>query len=174
MKRSSRIWQHMIILWGFPMITQEKEIDQQPATSIQNTSFTSSIWQDALLPYLGTRLALVLVGFLADFYILPLLKSHSILSSVALNTRFPDALWLMWNHFDAGFYVDIAKNGYWAASTLHTMSNWIFLPLFPMLIFPLGHLFGGSLAAFNIGGIIISTLAGMVAGTYLYLLVRRD
>src|SRR5947208_851606 len=156
------------------MITQEKEIDQQPATSIQNTSFTSSIWQDALLPYLGTRLVLVLVGLLADFYILPLLKSHSILSSVALNTRFPGALWLMWNHFDAGFYVDIAKNGYWAASTLHTMSNWIFLPLFPMLIYPLGYLFGGSLAAFNIGGIIISNLAGLVTVTYLYLLVRRE
>jgi len=156
------------------MITQEKEIDQQPATSIQNTSFTSSIWQDALLPYLGTRLALVLVGLLADFYILPLLKSHTILSSVASNTRFPGALWLMWNHFDAGFYVDIAKNGYWAASTLHTMSNWIFLPLFPMLIYPLGHLFGGSLAAFNIGGIVISNLAGLVAVTYLYLLVRRE
>jgi len=54
------------------------------------------------------------------------------------------------------------------------MSNWIFLPLFPMLIYPLGHLFGGSLAAFNIGGIVISNLAGLVAVTYLYLLVRRE
>src|SRR6266576_5341018 len=134
------------------MITQEKEIDQQPATSIQNTSFTSSIWQDALLPYLCTRLVLVLVGLLADFYLLPLLKSNPILPPISLNTHFPDTLWLMWKHFDAGFYVDIAEHGYWAASTLRTTSNWIFLPLFPMLMYPLGHLFGGSDSAFIIVG----------------------
>src|SRR6266699_4689251 len=156
------------------MITKELETDIQPASSVQLTSTVAPIWREALLPYLCNRLVLVLVGLLADFYILPLLKSNSLLSPVKLNTHFPDTLWLMWRHFDAGFYIDIAEHGYWAASTLHTMSNWIFLPLFPMLIYPLGHLFGGSVAAFNIGGIVISNLAGLVAVTYLYLLVRRD
>jgi len=163
------------------LITKEREDNTQVTSAIQDISgrdiwrpSIASLWREALLPYLGSRLALVLVGLLADFYILPLLKSNTLLSPVASNTHFPAALWLMWNHFDAGFYIDLAKNGYWAASTLHTASNWIFLPLYPMLINPLGHLFGGSLVAFNIVGIIISNATGLVAVTYLYLLVRRE
>lgn len=156
------------------MIAPEKERAEQPASALLHEHSASSIWQEAILPYLGTRFVLVLVGLLADFYILPLLKSNKLLAPLAANTHFPDALWLMWNHFDAGFYVDIAKNGYWPASTLHVMSNWIFLPLFPILIRPLGLLFGGSLAAFNIAGVIVSNAAGLVAVIYLYLLVRRE
>jgi hypothetical protein len=159
------------------LITEERETATLPTSSIQHTSAIasiSSIWHEALLPYLETRLLLVLVGLLADFYILPLLKSNPLLSPVDLNTHFPDTLWLMWKHFDAGFYVDIAEHGYWAASTLHTTSNWIFLPLYPMLIYPFGHLFGGSDSAFDVAGIVISNIAGLVAVIYLYLLVRRE
>ncbi len=156
------------------MITQERKVDTPPTSSNQQRSTLSSLWHEALLPYLCTRLVLVLVGLLADFYLLPLLKSNPILPPISLNTHFPDTLWLMWKHFDAGFYVDIAEHGYWAASTLRTTSNWIFLPLFPMLMYPLGHLFGGSDSAFNIAGVIISNIAGLVAVTYLYLLVRRE
>src|SRR5437016_12154106 len=155
------------------MITKELETDIQPASSVQLTSTVAPIWREALLPYLCNRLVLVLVGLLADFYILPLLKSNSLLSSVKLNTHFPDALWLMWRHFDAGFYIDIAEHGYWAASTLHTASNWIFLPLYPMLIYPLGHLFGGSDAAFDIAGMLVSNVAVLVVVNDHHLLVRR-
>jgi hypothetical protein len=133
-----------------------------------------SLWREVFLPYLGTRLILLLVGLLADYYILPLLVRHAILPSIYLNTHFPDALWQMWLRFDAGFYVDIAKNGYWAASTLQSASNWIFLPLYPILMLPLGNLFGRSDAAFYIAGILVSNGAALVAITYLYLLVRRD
>ncbi len=156
------------------MITQEKEVSIQLALSLERPKFFASIWREALLPYLGTRLVLVLVGLLIDFYILPLLKSNPYLPSVSLSTHFPDTLWLMWRRFDAGFYVDIAEHGYWPASTLHTASDWIFLPLYPMLIYPFGHLFGGSDAAFDIAGILVSNAAAVVAAVYLYLLVRRD
>ena len=90
---------------------------------------TSTIVREALIPYLGTRLALLIVGLLADFYILPLMKSNPILPSPTANTHFPDTLWLMWQRFDSGFYLDIAKKGYWPARTLHTYSNWAFYPL---------------------------------------------
>lgn len=132
-----------------------------------------ALWQDALLPYLISRVALFCVGLLATLYILPLLKSNAVLPSPA-NTHFPDALWLMWNRFDAGFYVDIAQNGYWTATTLQSTSNWIFLPLYPLVISPLGHLFGGSTAAFDISGMLVANAAGLIAVTYLYLLVRRE
>src|SRR6266446_2572041 len=156
------------------MITQEKEVSIQPVSSLERPKSFASIWHEALLPYLGTRLVLVLVGLLVDFYILPLLKSNPYLPSVSLSTHFPDTLWLMWRRFDAGFYVDIAEHGYWPASTLQTASDWIFLPLYPLLISPFGHLFGGSDAAFDLAGILVSNAAALVAVTYLYLLVRRD
>src|SRR5207237_10806325 len=126
-----------------------------------------------LLPYICTRLMLVLVGLLADFYVLPLLTHNALLSTVSENTHLPDALWLMWRHFDAGFYVDIAEHGYWAASTLQTASHWIFLPLYPLLIALFGRLLGGGEAAFTLAGILISHGAGLIALLYLYLLVRR-
>ncbi len=133
-----------------------------------------SIWRDAFLPYLVTRLGLVVVGLLADFYILPLLKHTAILPSLAANTHFPDLLWLMWQRFDSGFYLDLARSGYWPASTLHTYSNWVFYPLYPLMIFLVAHLFGGSTVAFSLAGLLISNVAALIAVFYLYKLVQRE
>src|SRR2546428_11546430 len=128
------------------MMIKDREAEVESASPEQVTSDRNQhphnftiLWREALFPYLGTRAILVLVGLLAQFYILPLLKSNPILPSPTMNTHFPDALWLMWRRFDSGFYVDIAQHGYWPASTLHTASNWIFHPLYPMLIFPFAH-----------------------------------
>jgi hypothetical protein len=156
------------------MITKERAAETVLTSPIPRRKILSSLWHEALLPYLCTRLMLVLVGLLADFYVLPLLTHNALLSPVNENTHLPDALWLMWRHFDAGFYVDIAEHGYWAASTLQTASNWIFLPLYPLLIALFGHLFGGGEAAFTLAGILISHGAGLIAVIYLYLLVRRE
>lgn len=133
-----------------------------------------SLWREAILPFLTTRVSLVLVGLLATFYLLPLLKSNPLLPSASINAKLPDALWLMWRHFDSGFYVNIAMHGYWPASTLKTASNWIFHPLYPLLIAPFGRLFGGSLDAFTIAGVVVSNAAALVAMIYLYKLVRQD
>ncbi len=133
-----------------------------------------SIGREAVLPYLGTRVVLVLVGLLADFYILPMIKSDPILPLAATNTQFPSALWLIWQRFDSGFYLGIAINGYWPASTLHTYSNWAFFPLYPMLIYIFGHLFGGSVDAYSLAGLFISNVAGLIAVIYLYVMVRRE
>lgn len=129
---------------------------------------------EVLVPYLTTRLALVLVGLLTELYLLPLMKPNPIEPPLAQNTQFPTLLWEMWRRFDAGFYINIAQGGYWPASTLNSASNWIFHPLYPMLIYVFGHLFGGSDAAFDIGAVLVSNVAGLVAVTYLYLLVRRE
>jgi Dolichyl-phosphate-mannose-protein mannosyltransferase len=141
---------------------------------IQSAAGTTSIWRGAIIPYLGTRLSLVLVGLLTDFYLLPLLKSSPFLPLPAANTSFPDALWLMWQRFDSSFYLAIAQTGYWPASSLHTYSNWAFYPLFPLLIFPFAHLFGGSPSAFSLAGLLVSNSAALIAVVYLYVLVRRE
>lgn len=156
------------------MLTKENEIGTHVALPVQQSEKSVSFWRDALLPYLGTRLVLILVGLLAAFYILPLLKSNAILPSVSENTRFPDVLWAMWRRFDSGFYLDIARNGYWPASTLKGASNWIFHPLYPLCIFLFAHLFGGSDVAFNLAAVLVSNAAALVAITYLYKLVRLD
>src|SRR5690348_8539464 len=102
------------------MIIKNREVATASASLHQPTSalnqrpdHSQDLWREAILPYLGTRGILLLVGLLAQFYILPVLKSNPILPSVAMNTHFPDALWLMWRRFDGGFYVDIAEHGYW-------------------------------------------------------------
>lgn len=135
---------------------------------------SASIWRGAILPYLVTRLSLLLVGLVTDFYLLPLLRQSPVLPSLALNTHFPDLLWVMWRRFDSGFYLDLAKSGYWPASTLHTYSNWAFFPLYPLLIFLFAHLFGGSDVAFSLAGLLISNGAALIAVFYLFRLVQRE
>lgn len=163
------------------MIADAQNIQAQPSSETQPTrksvkfkSLLLSLWREALLPYLGTRLVLVLVGLLADFYILPLMKVDPIFPSHSANMHLPNALWLMWQRFDSGFYIGIAQSGYWPANTLHTYSNWAFYPLFPVLISPFGHLFGGSDTAWSLAGLLVSNICALVAVTYFYLLVRRE
>jgi len=152
-----------------PLVTQHSQSgdDQAPARS-------TSIWRDAILPYLATRFSLVLVGLLADFYILPLMSHYSVLASLPANTHFPNLFWLMWQRFDSGFYLNLAKAGYWPASTLHTYSNWAFFPLYPLLIFLFAHLFGGSDVAFSLAGLLVSNAAALLAVFYLYRLVACE
>jgi hypothetical protein len=146
----------------------------QQSKESQRAPKPTSTWRGAIIPYLGTRLSLVLVGLLTDFYILPLLKSNPLLPSPTANTHFPDVLWLMWQRFDSGFYLDLAHSGYWPASTLHTYSNWAFYPLFPLFISLFAHLFGGSAVAFSLAGLLVSNAAALIAVIYLYKLLRRE
>jgi hypothetical protein len=129
------------------------------------------LWSEALLPYLCTRVVLLLVGLLGIFYIMPLLAKNPFFAPPA---PFPQELWLMWKHFDSGFYIQLAWHGYAPASALHTSSNWAFYPLYPLLIAGLGRLMGGGENAFALAGYCISFLASLVAVGYLYALVRRE
>lgn len=136
----------------------------------------SQIWKDALLPYLGTRLVLVIVGLLATYYMMPLVVANPILANPDSNMAFPQSLWLMWKHFDSGFYVSIAQYNYIKATPemLHVRTNWVFYPFYPLLISGLGKLFGGSETAFNLAGVFIANIFGLVFLSYLYLLIRKE
>lgn len=143
-----------------------------PSQKMQRALFLQ-IWKDAILPYLGTRLAIVAVGLLATYYILPLTVHVSPLPDSAQRMAFPQVLWLMWDHFDSGFYVKLAQHNYWPASTLHQQTNWVFYPLYPLLIAGLGQLLGSG-AAYYIAGVLVANLAGIFMMIYLYLLVSAD
>jgi len=136
--------------------------------------FDTNAWRDALAAFVLSRVLLTVVGLLTVFYLLPLLKRNLTHYSLAANTRLPNALWLMWHRFDSGFYVDIARHGYWSAATLRHISNWVFYPLYPLLIRPIGRLLGGGDAGFNAAGLIVSNGATITAFVLLYKLTNLE
>ena len=154
-----------------PILVISNEISPQPAR--EKATFTQ-IWQEAILPYLGTRLVVFIVGLFATYYIMPLLIHVAPLPNPASEMVFPQALWSMWNRFDGGFYISIAHYGYWPASTLHHTNNWVFYPFYPLLIAGGAKLLGGSDAAYDITGLLIANIAGIFMMVYLYLLVRKE
>jgi hypothetical protein len=144
------------------------------ASSAQNRPTARHIWREAVLPYLGIRLIMLIIGLLSVYYLLPILTTNPRLPTFAAQGSFPQSLWLMWNRFDSGFYLNIASHGYWPASTLHNRPDWVFYPLYPLLIAGLGRLFGGSTDAFNIAAVLISNGAGVGMIIYFYLLVYKE
>lgn len=144
------------------------------AVSLFHKVNCSELWQNVVLPYVGTRFILILVGLFTSYYVLPIIIHQYPLVMAATHMRFPQVLWGMWIRFDSGFYLDIAQHGYWPASTLHTRSNWAFYPLYPLILGFVARLFGRSDTAFDLSGLIVSNVAGCVAMIYLYRLVRRE
>lgn len=157
---------------------QRKLSPTLPQSTEERTTFAQT-WKEAILPYLGTRLLVFVVGLFATYYIMPRLVPLYSLPYPALRMSFPNALWLMWHHFDSGFYLQIVKYGYAPASSLHHQDNWVFYPLYPLLMNGLGRLLSGNIATYSnatvlIAGVLISNLAGVGMITYLYLLVRWE
>jgi hypothetical protein len=149
-------------------------LERRPAPVPQEKPAAAQIWKEAVLPYLGTRVILVVIGLLATYYVLPLLMANPRLPTFSVEGAFPQSLLLMWDRFDSGFYVAIAKYGYGAASTLHNRPDWVFYPLYPLLISRLGKLVGASVGAFQFAGVLIANVAGVGMIIYFYLLVRHE
>ena len=150
-------------------------ISEQPRSqTVQEKATIAQICKEAILPYLGTRLIVFVVGLFATYYILPQIASVYPLANPATQMAFPQSLWLMWNRFDSGFYLQIAQHGYWSAKTLHQHTDWVFYPFYPLLISGGAKLLGGSQAAYNIAGLLIANVAGIFMMVYLYLLVRQE
>src|SRR5579859_4393944 len=82
-----------------PVITS----DQPSADPLQEKATLAQIWKEAILPYLGTRLVIFVVGLFATYYILPQITSASLRADSATKMAFPQSLWLMWARFDSGF-----------------------------------------------------------------------
>lgn len=154
-----------------PDVTSWNELSVPVA---RQTPTARQIWREAVLPYLGIRLIMLIIGLLSVYYLLPVLVSNPRLPTFAGQGVFPQSLWLMWSRFDSGFYLNIASHGYWPASTLYNRPNWVFYPLYPLLIAGLARLLGGSSDAFPIAGVLISNGAGVGMSIYFYLLVSQE
>jgi Mannosyltransferase (PIG-V) len=160
-------------------------LDTVPKTSIEQPEQTSpsvpgwrlqlvEIGSRVIMPFLITRILLVVVGLLTIYYILPLINRKQPIVPDPRLTHFPDMLYLMWAHFDSGFFLGIAEGGYWNADSLLHMSNWAFFPLYPLFMRLFALLLGGNGISYISAGIIVSNLSALVAAAYLYKLTTRE
>lgn len=159
---------------GSTSLTSDNSTDPTSSTSKTRSSSVLLLCSEVVAPFLAIRLLLFLVGMVTIYYIMPLLKHYP---PAPFGTRIlllPDMLYLMWNHYDSGFYVDIASNGYWGANTLHSMSTWAFFPLYPLLMRFIALPFGTNDDALRVAGIFVSNSAALIAAIYLYKLTTKE
>lgn len=127
-------------------------------------SALGDVWPHALLPFVASRVFMFAVAAFANSYLLPWAISHD------LETRGITLLTRPWDRFDAGFFLDVAQNGYGAAGN----ANWAVFPVFPVLVHVLALVLGGSQGAFLLSAILIANLSAAGATALLYLLVRAE
>jgi Gpi18-like mannosyltransferase len=149
------------------------EAKEETVPSEEGISLKSTLFQ-VVLPLLIIRLLLTLVGIVTAYYLLPLINRKQPIVPGAQASHLPDMLIYMWNHFDSGFYISIAHDGYWSASTLHSQTTWGFFPLYPLVIRVLAWPFGSSLFTDNLVGLVVANVAAFVAAFYLYRLTTRE
>ncbi len=152
----------------------EAASEENAAPRQSRYAFLSPILFQVFLPLLIIRLLLTGVGLITIYYLLPLLNPKQPIFPNARLSRFPDMLVMMWSHFDSGFYISIARDGYWGATTLHSASNWGFFPLYPLLIHLLASPFGSSWYTSSLIGLVISNIAAFVAAFYLYKVTTKE
>ncbi len=92
------------------------------------------LWTDVLAPLIITRLALLMVGWLARYFpVWPLFPQTEALARGWLFS--PHRILDMWGRWDAGWYINLARNWYVAPGDLtQVQSNLPFFPLYPFLI----------------------------------------
>lgn len=152
----------------------ETALEEQASPRPSRLSFLSTILFQVMLPLFIIRLLLTVVGLITISYLLPLINPKQPIFPDSRLSRFPSMLVMMWSHFDSGFYLSIARDGYWGANTLHSASNWGFFPLYPLVIHVVASLFGSSWDTYSLVGLVISNLAAFVAALYLYKLTARE
>lgn len=87
----------------------------------------------------------------------------------------PSPFWDAFARYDSGWYFDIARRGYDAATAAAGgRSNIAFAPVYPLLMRYIGRLFGRSPANVYLAGILISWTAFVLAMVALYYLARLD
>jgi Mannosyltransferase (PIG-V) len=112
-------------------------------------------WHQAVILFLVIRLTFFLVAVVASVLLNPLSTGRATLTQI-------------WAHYDALHYMEIASVGY--NSPIGDPNNTAFFPLFPLLIRVLS---GMGLSAV-VAGLMISTIASLVAAIYLFRLADED
>ena len=120
----------------------------------------------ALVGVLGTRPAILFVGYfaLAAFGYIHDRPPVRFSENEIINLQ---ARW------DAPWYLTIATEGYrFQRNDSGSQQNIVFFPAFPLALRTVGRLFGGSIAAFIVGGTGLNWVAFFFALVYLFMLAR--
>ena len=124
--------------------------------------------KSATSAFVGTRPAILLVGYLAVFTVgyreggapWKLVEDNEFLNLQA--------------RWDVGWYLGVAIDGYsYVPNRPLDQQNIVFFPAYPLLMRVAGRLLGGASTAFALGGTLISLAAFFGALVYLYRLARE-
>lgn len=129
--------------------------DQPAAEPLVNTRVLDG-WQCVLITFFTSRLVIIGVILLSKTIFLPGQFSH------------PGGLLSVLTHWDGGWYLRIAQEGY--AFTPGQPSSVGFFPLYPMLIW----LFSAVLVTPPLAAVIVSNCCLLAAGLLLHALIRMD
>lgn len=120
------------------MTTISQSITPQPVTATtaagSATLTRAQVWSDVVAPFLATRVALLVVGWLARFF--PPSPDYPLQDVLARGWHFsPYRLLDIWGRWDTGWYMTIVRNGY-MLNVDHTQqqSNLTFMPFYPMVV----------------------------------------
>jgi Mannosyltransferase (PIG-V) len=119
-------------------------------------------------PFVATRLAIPLIGLLAIFTIGFPAGEPRVRATLNELTNLP----MRW---DAGWYVSIAREGYfWSRRQSDRQLNIVFFPAYPMMMRAVARVFGRHEAAYLTAAVLISHVAFFWALLLLYELARAD
>lgn len=120
------------------MTTISQSITPQPVTATtaagSATLTRAQVWSDVVAPFLATRVALLVVGWLARFF--PPSPDYPLQDVLARGWHFsPYRLLDIWGRWDTGWYMTIVRDGY-MLNVDHTQqqSNLTFMPFYPMVV----------------------------------------
>jgi hypothetical protein len=104
------------------------------STTGSNLTARHQLLNDVITPFLATRVALLIAGWLATLF--PASPTYPITEALTRGWHFsPHRLLDIWGRWDSGWYLSIVNNGYMLQSDyLQHQSNLAFFPLYPMLI----------------------------------------
>lgn len=126
-----------------------------------------------VLMFVCTRLMLTLIGVMSRVYTDPVYTSLAKPFPCQYNKR----VWLdIWSVWDSGWYLDVATRGYSRTLPADALpkfaepgqANYAYFPLYPKLMDVIGTVIGSRYVA----GLLISNVALIVAGVFLYRLAR--
>src|SRR5713226_2540976 len=120
-------------------------------------------WKEATRIFILSRLVIMLVSYIGTATI-PV-YGHSAIHNCARNMQ---SCLLSWFHWDAVIYTKLASQGY--SLTRDT----VFFPLWPLLIHFVGGLFGGTLTAYYVAGLLLANLCFYFVLLLFYCLLSED
>lgn len=130
----------------------------------------ANIQSDVLLPFVGSRIVLVIFGFIAQVF--PPYFNYRGDGIIERGWHFTSWKWVdFWARWDSAWYLNIIQNGYeLQGDPALVKSNIAFYPLYPYLVEGLAQLLPGppGLFTYLAVGLIISNLAAVTALVLIY------